>query len=92
MENEWGQRDQALTLVLREGQAKLQELESRIQESREAQRMLDEDRKQMTEAQSSLNSGEFAAAERSELNSIEDQMLSFGYDEDARQQSYAYTR
>ena len=92
MENEWGQRDQALTLALREGQAKLQELESRIQESREAQRMLDEDRKQMTEAQSSLNSGEFAAAERSELKAIEDQMVSLGYDEEARQQSYAETR
>lgn len=91
-EKEWGQRDQALTLALREGQAKLQELESRIQESLEAQRMLDEDRKQMTEAQSSLNSGEFAAAERSELKAIEDQMVSLGYDEEARQQSYAETR
>ncbi|HAI08423.1 MAG TPA: hypothetical protein DCM17_03785, partial [Dehalococcoidia bacterium] len=34
MEQEWGQRDQALTTSLREGQSKLQELESRIQESR----------------------------------------------------------
>ena len=92
MEQEWGQRDQALTAALREGQAKLQELELRIQESREAQKVLDEERKQVHKAQSSLEAGDFASAERSELEAIEDQVVSLGYDEDARQQSYAETR
>ena len=92
MEREWGQRDQALTTSLREGQSKLQELESRIQESREAQKTLDEERKQVQAAQSSLASGDFASAEQSELKAIEDQIQSLGYDDEARQQSYAETR
>ncbi|MBQ11525.1 MAG: hypothetical protein CMJ45_08245 [Planctomyces sp.] len=92
MEQEWGQRDQALTTSLREGQSKLQELESRIQESRDAQKTLDEERKQVQAAQSSLASGDFASAEQSELKAIEDLILSLGYDEEARQQSYAETR
>ncbi|MCH2504586.1 MAG: SMC family ATPase [Dehalococcoidia bacterium] len=92
MEQEWGQRDQALTTSLREGQSKLQELESRIQESREAQKTLDEERKQVQAAQSSLASGDFASAEQSELKAIEDQIQSLGYDDEARQQSYAETR
>ena len=92
MEQEWGQRDQALTSALREGQSKLQELESRIQESRDAQKTLDEERKQVQTAQSSLASGDFAVAEQSELKAIEDQIISLGYDEEARQQSYAETR
>ena len=92
MEREWGQRDQALTTSLREGQSKLQELESRIQESREAQKTLDEERKQVQAAQSSLASGDFASAEQSELKAIEDQIQSLGYDGEARQQSYAETR
>ena len=92
MELEWGQRDQALTTSLREGQSKLQELESRIQESREAQKTLDEERKQVQAAQSSLASGDFASAEQSELKAIEDQIQSLGYDDEARQQSYAETR
>jgi exonuclease SbcC len=92
MEQEWGRRDQALTTSLREGQSKLQELESRIQESRDAQKTLDEERKQVQAAQSSLTSGDFASAEQSELKAIEDQILSLGYDEEARQQSYAETR
>ena len=90
MEREWGQRD--LTTSLREGQSKLQELESRIQESREAQKTLDEERKQVQAAQSSLASGDFASAEQSELKAIEDQIQSLGYDDEARQQSYAETR
>ena len=92
MEQEWGQRDQALTTSLLEGQSKLQELESRIQESREAQKTLDEERKQVQAAQSSLASGDFASAEQSELKAIEDQIQSLGYDDEARQQSYAETR
>ena len=92
MEQEWGQRDQALTTSLREGQSKLQELESRIQESREAQKTLDEERKQVQSAQSSLASGDFASAEQSELKAIEDQIQSLGYDDEARQQSYAESR
>ena len=92
MEQEWGQQDQALTTSLREGQSKLQELESRIQESREAQKTLDEERKQVQAAQSSLASGDFASAEQSELKAIEDQIQSLGYDDEARQQSYAETR
>ena len=92
MEREWGQRDQALTTSLWEGQSKLQELESRIQESREAQKTLDEERKQVQAAQSSLASGDFASAEQSELKAIEDQIQSLGYDDEARQQSYAETR
>jgi exonuclease SbcC len=92
MELEWGQRDQALTTSLREGQSKLQELESRIQESREAQKTLDEERKQVHAARSSLASGDFASAEQSELKAIEDQIQSLGYDDEARQQSYAETR
>ena len=92
MEQEWGQRDQALTTSLREGQSKLQELESRIQESREAQKTLDEERKQVQAAQSSLASGDFASAEQSELKAIEDQIQSLGYDDEARQQSYAESR
>jgi len=92
MEREWGQRDQALTTSLRDGQSKLQELESRIQESREAQKTLDEERKQVQAAQSSLASGDFASAEQSEFKAIEDQIQSLGYDDEARQQSYAETR
>jgi exonuclease SbcC len=92
MEQEWGQRDQALTTALRAGQSKLQELESRIQESREAQTTLDEERKQVQAAQSSLKAGDFASAEQSELKAIEDQIVSLGYDEEARQQNYAETR
>ena len=92
MEREWGQRDQALTTSLREGHSKLQELESRIQESREAQKTLDEERKQVQAAQSSLASGDFASAEQSELKAIEDQIQSLGYDDEARQQSYDETR
>ena len=92
MEREWGQRDQSLTTSLREGQSKLQELESRIQESREAQKTLDEERKQVQATQSSLASGDFASAEQSELKAIEDQIQSLGYDDEARQQSYAETR
>jgi exonuclease SbcC len=92
MEQEWGQRDQALTTSLREGQSKLQEIESRIQESRDAQKTLDEERKQVQVAQSSLASGDFASGEQSELKAIEDQIFSLGYDEEARQQSYSETR
>ena len=92
MEREWGQRDQALTTSMREVKSKLQELESRIQESREAQKTLDEERKQVQAAQSSLASGDFASAEQSELKAIEDQIQSLGYDDEARQQSYAETR
>ena len=92
VEQEWGQRDQALATGLREGQAKLQDIESRIQESHEAQQMLDEERKRVQAAQSSLASGDFAGAEQSELKAIVDQIVALGYDEEARQQSYAEIR
>ncbi|MCH7605882.1 MAG: SMC family ATPase [Chloroflexi bacterium] len=92
LEQDLASREQVLAGAQREGRAKLQELEHRIQQSRQAQGELEQATKRLTVLLASLDSADFAADEQSELIAIEAQVNALGYDEKDRQQSYAETR
>jgi exonuclease SbcC len=81
-------QEQALARTQREGQMKLSNLERQIQESQQAQSDLEQVQLLLATATRSLTSGDFAALEQAQLQELERQMQSLGYDELARQQSY----
>ena len=81
-------QEQALARAQRDIQAKLTGLDLRIQESRQAQRDLDEARPRLEAATASLESGDFAAEEHRQIGLLDTEIGLLGYDEEARQQSY----
>ena len=88
LEGELPRRQESLDRAKREGEIKLRELERGIEESRRAQRDRDQAQTQLSDAVSSLASGDFAAQEHSRLQELEREMDALGYDDDARRQSY----
>lgn len=92
LEQELPKREQALAQSQRGLQVKLSDLERRVLESRQAQGELKEAELQLTAALASLASGDFAAAEHSQLQDLERQIQALAYDDSLRQQSYAETR
>ena len=88
LEGELVDREQALSRAQNEGQARLNDLERQVQESRQAQSELEEVRTSLASATASLASGDFAAEEQAQLKELEGQIAALGYDETARRQSY----
>ena len=83
------QLEQALAGSQREVEVALSNVERQIQESRQAQQELEETQPRLASAMASLESGEFAAEENKTLQQLDLQIRSLGYEEEARQQSYA---
>ena len=80
-------QEQALTRSRGELQVKETDLERRIQESRRALEELAETRIRLDAAKASLESGDFAAAEREEIDRLDAEISLLDYDEGARRQS-----
>ena len=88
LDRELVDREQALSHAQKENQARLNDLERQVQESRQAQSGLEEARASLASATASLTSGDFAAAEQAQLKELEGQIVALGYDETAQQRSY----
>ena len=86
------QKEQALASSQREVEVALSNVERQILESRQAQRELEETRPRLASAMALLESGDFAAEENTALLELERDIKNLGYDEAARQQSYAQMR
>jgi len=82
-------RERALAQAQREAGVKINGLERAIQESREAQKELDQAKAQLSSTMASLASGDFAAAEQGRLGELDRRIASLSYDEEARRQTYA---
>ena len=85
-------QEQALASAHRELEVALSNVERQIRESRRAQQELEETQPRLTSAIASLESGEFAAEENKTLQELDLEIRSLGYEEEARQQSYAQMR
>ena len=83
------QQEQALAGSQRELELALSNVDRQIQESRHAQQELEEIQPRLASAMASLESGEFASVENKTLDELDLQIRSLGYEEEARQQSYA---
>ena len=83
------QQEQALANSQRELEVALSNVERQILESRQAQRELEETRPRLASALASLESGDFSAEENKTLQEVDREIKSLGYEEEARQQSYA---
>ena len=92
LEEELPKREQAYAQSQRELQVKLSDLERRLLESRQAQRELGEAELRLAAGLASLEAGDFAATEHSQLEELGRQIGDLGYDDSVRQQSYAETR
>ena len=88
LERDLPRREESLAQAQRDEEVKLRELELGIEESRQAQKDLDQANTQLATAMESLTSGDFAAEEQSRLGELEQQIGALGYDSDARGQSY----
>ncbi len=86
------QQEQALAGSQRELEVALSNVERQILESRHAQQELEETQPRLASAIASLESGEFAAEENKTLRELDLEIRSLGYEEEARQQSYAQMR
>ena len=86
------QQEQALANAQRELGVALNNVERQILESLRAQQELEETQPRLATALASLESGEFAAEENKTLQELDLEIRSLGYQEEARQQSYAHMR
>ena len=87
-----GQREAALERNRRESELALSRVERDIEDSKSAQKELDEARARLDGIGASLASGEFAHAEQARLTEMDAQIASLGYDEDARTEAYSRTQ
>ena len=85
-------QEQALASSQRELEVGLSNVERQILESQQAQVELEQTRPRLASAITTLESGEFAAEENNALQELDLEIKSLGYDEEARQQSYAQMR
>ncbi len=83
------QQEQALAGSQKELEVALSNVERQILESRHAQQELEVIQPRLASAIASLQSGEFAAEENKTLQELDLEIRSLGYEEEARQQSYA---
>jgi exonuclease SbcC len=88
LEGDLPRQEQRLTRAQREHQRKLDELERQIQESQQATLELAEAKAQLASARASLASRDFAPAEQSQLQELEQQIAALGYDDNLRRLSY----
>ena len=86
------QQEQALAGSRRELEVALSNVERQILESRHARQELEETQPRLASTLASLESGEFAAEENRTLQELDLVIKSLGYEEEARQQSYALMR
>ncbi len=87
-----GQRESALERTRRESELALSRVERDIEDSKSAQKELDEARIQLDGIAGSLASGEFAPAEQAKLAQMDEQIAVLGFDEDARTEAYSRTQ
>ena len=85
-------REKALAEAHRKSALKIQELQRKILESQQAQQELFEARSQLGSSQQMLESGEFVADEKSQLDQLDLEIRTLNYDGEARQSAYQQTR
>ncbi|HLF04146.1 MAG TPA: SMC family ATPase [Dehalococcoidia bacterium] len=88
LEQELRRREQALERTRQSSQRSVLDLERRLDEASRAQDELAQVSERLAAAQGMLESGEFAAQERRQVDELAGQMAALGYDEEARQLSY----
>ena len=86
------QREAALERARRDAEVTLSRVERDIEDSKSAQKELEETETRLNGITASLASGEFARAEQAKLAQLDDKIAALGYDEDARTGAYSRTQ
>ena len=92
MEEELSQREQAWSDHQRRADANRQDLERRIQESRQAQTELESSGRDLLSLRKTLDEKAYAESEQVELKRLDLEIQKLGYDESARQSLYQQAR
>ena len=92
LEKELSQQEQAWADDQRRADANRQDLERRIQESRQAQAELESSGRDLLALRKTLDEGAYAESEQVKLKRLDQEIQELGYDESARQGLYQQTR